>query len=155
MHLFLDLDGTLIDHYYDKSNKIVIKERPYIEPFFHFIFNKFESVSIWTNAHYDWFNQAYQVLYKYIPENKKFLTVLTNNRNDGICRIKNLQYMYDRYPNMFNCYNTFILDDTPFTYQNNSDNAIPIKSFTYDPVNTEYRDCELLRIINILNKHLF
>jgi TFIIF-interacting CTD phosphatase-like protein len=152
MHLFLDLDGTLIDNYYDESNKMIIKERPYIQPFFNFIFENFETVSIWTNAEYSWFLKAYQeVLYRYIPNNKKFTYVYTNNRKDGITRIKDLHYFYKKYPNTFNEYNTFILDDTPYTYQNNPDNAIPIKPYCYESDN----DKELLRVMYMLNKHLF
>jgi len=152
MHLFLDLDGTLIDNYYDHSNKIIIKERPYIRLFLSFVFTKFETVSIWTNADNKWFQKSYQeVLYKYIPENKQFAYIFTNNKNDGITRIKDLQYLYKKYPNTFNRYNTLILDDTPYTYQRNIDNAIPIKTYNYNP-NNQDDDKELLRVIKNLCK---
>jgi len=152
MHLLLDLDGTLIDNYYDNSNKMIIKERPYIRQFLSFVFTKFETVSIWTNANISWFQKAYyEVLYKYMPEKKQFTYIFTNNRNNGIIRIKDLQYLYKKYPNTFNKYNTFILDDTPYTYKNNPYNAIPIKSYSYN----QDTDTEFVRVMYMLKKYLF
>jgi TFIIF-interacting CTD phosphatase-like protein len=152
MHLFLDLDGTLVDNYLDKSNKQTIQERPHLQDFFNYIFEYFETVSIWTNAHNSWFQQVYsQVLHKYLPANKKFSYILTNNSLDGIARIKDFQYLYQKYTHLFNRHNTLIVDDTPYTYQNNINNAIPIKPFHYMSKN----DTELLRIISFFDKYIF
>jgi TFIIF-interacting CTD phosphatase-like protein len=127
-----------------------MKERPFLEPFFRFIFDNFDSVSIWTNAQLEWFQKAnHEILQKYIPKNKKFTLVLVNS--NSIPKIKNLNKIFNQYPLIFNSSNTFILDDTPFTYQNNTANAIPIQSYSH----FNHNDQELLRIMCLLNKHLF
>jgi TFIIF-interacting CTD phosphatase-like protein len=154
MHLFLDLDSTLIDNYFNEKNEVIIKERPYIKPFFNYIFKKFETISIWTNANDVWMYKVYQdVLLKYIPYNKNFTYILTNNCDDRTPKIKDFNYLFKKHPNMFNKYNTFILDDNPYTYQNNKENAIPIKPYYYVPTKPD-NDNELLRVMFMMDKYL-
>lgn len=181
MNLFLDMDGTLIDHYFDSGNNYCIQERPYIGFFFEYIFDKFETVSIWTNASNEWFEFAYTILKQYIPPTKQFYMILTRdtkiersnqmgftqyNQNE----IKNLHILYELYPETFNKYNTFIIDDSPYTYKNNIENSIPIKSYncsidllSNDDDNDDDDgddgedddDYEFFRIIDYLDTHLF
>lgn len=154
MHLFMDLDSTLIDNYCNNKNEIIIKERPFLKTFFIFIFDKFETVSIWTNANDIWMNKAYEdVLSKYLPNNKKFSIILTNNCIDRTPKIKDLNYLFKKHPNIYNKSNTFILDDNPFTYQNNIENAIPIKPYFYFPLKPD-NDIELLRVMLLMNIYL-
>lgn len=51
----------------------------------------------------------------------------------------------------FNENNTFIVDETPETYQENVENSIPIKKFT----NFDFDDKELIKCIKYLEKGLF
>jgi len=46
------------------------------------------------------------------------------------------------------------LDDNPFTYQNNIENAIPIKPYFYFPLKPD-NDIELLRVIFLMNIYLY
>ena len=162
MNIILDIDGTLIECFDDDSK---ITERPYLKQFFKYIFEKFESVSIYTHAKQDWCDEVCKkCLNKLIPEGKQFDFIWTRSEciteyfsescyssysNIEITIIKPLQKVYDKFPN-YNEFNTFILDDTPSTYRDNIENSIKINSFT-----GKDNDKELLRVVRYLNKHLF
>lgn len=69
MHIFLDIDKTLIDtinvpdpknhSLYPKPDYVykgifLVYKRPYLREFLEFVFENFETVSIWTNATLEW-----------------------------------------------------------------------------------------------------
>uniref|UniRef100_A0A6C0EPC9 FCP1 homology domain-containing protein n=1 Tax=viral metagenome TaxID=1070528 RepID=A0A6C0EPC9_9ZZZZ len=148
MNLILDMDGTLIDHYYcTRKCDIIIIPRPYLSDFLTFVFDNFNRVSIWTNADEDWYKKVYEkVLKHYIPKNKSFHFIKTRTYNSTI--IKPLTFIYNIYPE-YNSSNTIIIDDNPNTYVNNTDNAIPIPTFLY-----LIHDDELLKTITVLKLFL-
>ena len=156
MNIILDLDGTLIGP--DQS------PRNHLSIFLHYVFDKFDNVSIWTHANNEWFNAAYHnVLKQHMPINKEFKFIWCRDKCESICSsyssytcpssieiIKPLRDVYAAFPDHHK-YNTFILDDNEKTYQYNIANSIPIPSFTGEIDN----DIELLKVIKYLNDHLF
>ena len=159
MNIVLDMDGTLLEGFYgDYGDNVVIKPRPHLWTFFNFIFYKFDRVSIWTNGDRNWFNKCYnEVLRYYVPYGCSFDFIITYDDGFVECRwtgAKELRKLYETWPDKYNPYNTFILDDSPHTYKHNNENAIPIKPFKYNDEN-EGGDVELLRIIQLLREYLF
>jgi hypothetical protein len=155
MNLILDMDGTLIDGFYNDYNEVIIKKRPFLKLFFKFVFNNFDNVSIWTNANFEWFNIIYENELKYlIPEGKSFDFVKT--RETSITYpLKDLEIIYIDSP-QYNENNTFIIDDCPETYQKNISNSIPIEIYNYEyEQNISKIDTELLRIIKLFENKLF
>lgn len=145
MNIILDLDGTLIN---DK-----MEARPHLKYFLHFVFQRFQRVSIWTLANREWFNKAYtDALKPLMPEGSHFhfIWCRINHRNtmySGV--VKPLNQVYKTFPGMYNSHNTYIVDDTPSTYQENINNAIQIKTYGNDLM-----DKELVRIIQSLNNNM-
>jgi|694.fasta_scaffold05341_14 hypothetical protein len=138
MNIILDLDGTLINE--------KMEPRPYLKVFLHTLFSRFQNVSIWTFATIEWFYPVFErVLKPLMPEGKTFHFVRCRigQYNTGI---KPLTEVYGRFPNIYNAKNTLIVDNTPYTYSQNPQNAIPISTFTGNPF-----DKEFLRILNKLS----
>jgi hypothetical protein len=143
MNIILDLDGTLIN---DK-----VQPRPHLKYFFYFIFQNFQRVSIWTLGNNEWFNRAYsEVLRPLMPVGSYFHFVWCrinhiNTLFHGV--VKPLNTVYNTFPGMYTEKNTFIVDDTPSTYQENMNNALAITTYRDSPTDTE-----LLRIISIFKR---
>lgn len=155
MHIVLDLDGTLISDTIRPAYT-----RPFLDLFFRFIFMTFETVSIWTAASEEWYQEAYETLLKPLLNGKKFYKVYTSKN----CTYKMLHSEYGCYSfsttvkhlkkfwrrnKDFTRYNTLIVDNTSTTYKFNYGNAIHIKTFEYDK-----NDIELLKLIKWLCKNI-
>jgi len=163
MNIILDMDETLITAKIIKNNRFFSPTpRPHLKNFFDYIFNKFERVSIWTHGTKEWYDIVYNRIFKYIiPQGKQFHFVRTRedkyDYKDYIdpkienkfffSNIKPLKLIYDNFPNEYNEYNTYILDDNPTTYLINYKNAIQIKPFCNENVKN---DIELLIIMNFI-----
>lgn len=176
-NILLDLDGTLISVVENNKHHLV-KARPHLSYFMHYVFTNFKRVSIWTNASSNWYNYCYfNILSKNMPIGAKFDLIIT--ADNGIITkkmkfdaekyvgydvadlpknlyVKNLEYLYELYPD-YRQDNTFILDDMPFTYSMNVLNAIPIKP--YESVeDIGYlcdEDSELIRVVFQMKMVLF
>ena len=162
MNLILDLDGTLVNGFYnvDNNNIFSIIERPFLSVFFKFVFANFKNVSVWTHGSQEWFNICYtKILKRFIPFGKSFHFVITSDHGFSPNLVeKDLRKVYIRH-NEYNRSNTFIVDDTPITYRLNRENAIPIKSYTGDYFNQCYygggSDYEFLNIMVFFKKYVF
>jgi hypothetical protein len=150
-NIILDLDGTLIDSYYgDNGNNIIIKARPFLCSFFSCLFYKYKRISIWTNGSSDWFQMCYdKCLKKYMSENMKFDFIITFD--DGLVLDKSnspkkLTKIYQKYSN-YNSNNTYIIDDSVHTIQDNLENALLIPTFIFDPDEPDEPDYNLLEIL--------
>lgn len=172
MNLILDLDGTLVDR--DEDGAIA---RPHLNEFLAYAFEKFDRVSVWTNATTDWFEQINkEILLSALPPEKSFDFVWTRDQcvledvittsNPPFCfpvTRKPLTKVWDQFPDTYNRSNTFIVDNTPETYDHNIENAIAVKSFTWDDsVATDTGsnpgddvDSELLRLMSVLEQKFF
>jgi len=170
-NIILDMDGTLLDNtvnygLFDSQVKCETRPiaRPYLKTFMEYVFEKFERVSIWTHGTKDWYDLCFEKVLQYvIPRGEQFHFVITRNdepeyvQTYNMPRAKPLTEIYAKYPE-YNEFNTIVIDDMPYTYVLNIDNAIPIKSFSFDSLdfeiqqNLERHDYELLRIIEILHK---
>ena len=172
MNLILDLDGTLVDR--DEDGAIA---RPHLNEFLAYVFEKFDKVSIWTNANADWFEQINkEVLAAALPPGKSFDFVWSRDQcvledvmttsNPPFCfpvTRKPLSKVWKEFPETYNKKNTFIVDNTPETYDHNMENAVPVKSFTWDEsVATDTgsnagdeADSELLRLITYFEQTIF
>lgn len=187
-NLILDLDGTLVSIV--QNNKChLVRARPNLSYFLYYVFSKFKTVSIWTNATTSWYMYCYEnILKQNMPSNEYFSLIITSNNgvidkkkkfdirymgcNDDIdgfdekiienLYVKDLEFLYEKYP-QFNKDNTLIVDDMPYTYCLNPQNAIPIKSYEYDfwsrlmtDSDTDADDdSELLRIVFYFKVELF
>lgn len=151
-HIILDIDGTLID-----SDDYHIYPRPYLHEFFEFIFDKFETVSIWTASSQYWYNKVYETVFKkLIPHGKSFFFTWFGNRcnykiiNPQDCyglpiKIKKIKKVTKKYK-FIKKKDLLIIDDAPETYSCNYGNAIPILSYNKSNEN----DDKLKRVINLL-----
>ena len=158
-HIILDMDETLISR--DSSENPV--PRPYLEQFIIFCFWNFKSVSIWTSACRDWFEIVNTSIFKPILDknNLSFRFVWCFNKCTPRKRltlnflrtytiyIKELSKVWDEYNDM-NKLNTLIVDDNHFSFEENIDNAIHIKSWNMDGI-----DMELIKLIILLKKLRF
>ena len=134
IHLILDMDQTLID----ADEKYNIYPRPYLKEFLNFCFEYFQSVSIWTVAGREWFDEVNtKILYPWkfrfiwcgrhtIKYSTSFTSIMNNSNNP----IKKLQKVWRSFKDM-NRENTFIVDDTPSTICKNPGNGIIIPKFSY------------------------
>ncbi len=154
MNLILDLDGTLITDIYNPFMNVRIPySRPYLKEFLSYVFSKFQNVGIWTNANNEWYYCVYnQILSKYLPEGKQFSFVYVRRNECLEPRPKPLTRIYEMYPNIYNNKNTYIIDDSPFTYMYNVENAIHINTYNIYNAGT---DCDLLHMIRYLEQHFF
>lgn len=156
-NIILDMDGTILDHLQLRINGLPQPiGRPYLDLFMKYVFSNFERVSIWTAGTREWFQLCYrQVLKKYIPQGKQFDFVLTREDFTLLYPLKPLLFIYSKFP-AYNITNTLIVDDTPITYSKNIGNAIGIKPFFYNLLTKEERnnDCELIKLINLLERKL-
>jgi TFIIF-interacting CTD phosphatase-like protein len=174
-HIILDIDGTLIDNVGDS-----IYQRPYLKEFLDYCFETFETVSIWTAASREWYNEVNEKIFSKLKLKtkeslqsklltpRKFYFVWTGERctfisdqkaiEDGDfyaqrIKIKRLKKIWDK-RGLLTRHNTLILDDTPITYAENYGNAIPID--TYNHKNED--DDSLLKLIewlpNLFDKHI-
>jgi hypothetical protein len=184
-NLILDLDGTLIS-VVEHNKYHLVKARPHLSYFMHYIFSAFKRVSIWTNASTTWYNYCYNnILAMHMPPGAKFDLVITADNgiiekkmkfdlesylkeNDATIEVfprnlyvKNLEFLYELYPE-YHSTNTYILDDMPFTYSMNKNNAIPISQYEYDDdIDSEFsydyinEDNELIRVVYQIKMVLF
>ena len=149
-HLILDIDGTLITN----TKNYEPYPRPYLEEFLVSSFNMFDTVSIWSAAHSSWINEVMNKILNPIlkKHNKQFhfvwdFTYCKKNYINDMCLIsKPLKYVWNRYNPIMHSKNTYILDNTPETYKDNLENAIPIQTYEYED---RFDDNELLKIANI------
>lgn len=176
LKLLLDLDNTLISsipvdemewtpenknkslkfEFHDMEDYYVVYERPGLQEFLDFVFDKFD-VSIWSAAtkNYVLFILKNIILVK---DNRKLEYVLFSYHCDlskKFCKgIKNLQLLFNKFGlPTFNDKNTIILDDLNKVKQYNPDNCISIKPFEYTDKNSE-NDNELYNIKLQLEKLL-
>jgi len=71
IHIILDMDSTLID----RDDDDIIYGRPYLKLFLDYCFKTFASVSIWTAASREWYDEVYNKCFKLILGNNKFKLV--------------------------------------------------------------------------------
>lgn len=166
-NLILDMDGTLLDnippHFKENPNPGTSTPlaRPHLRVFLEFAFANFERVSIWTAAQKSWYKRCYEnVLKPCMPAGKSFDFVKTRGPYEQYIMLKPLAAIYDKYP-AYNKSNTIIVDDNPYTYVDNMDNAVAIKPFFYDQLteteragNLDELDRELLRVMDVLSRRL-
>jgi len=164
-NIILDMDETLLG-YYVKPRPVLhftIIARPHLREFLGFCFKRFERVSIWTAAEKYWYDRCYKdVLKPNLPEGKSFHFVRARSLNKTTSHnpVKRLTDIYKAYPDLYNSTNTLIVDDNPFTYVENLDNAIPIQPFLCDYMDESSRkkicetDTALLETIQKLEKLL-
>jgi len=144
-HIILDMDGTLIGT--DNLEKII--PRPYLEEFFLFCFKNFVSVSIWTAAKKEWYDEVNKEVFEpiLVKHNLNFRFVwykdkCTIRRDLLICKkyyIKNLKKVWNTYTDMTN-ENTIIVDDNILSYVDNRGNAVEIKSFINEETDNELKN---------------
>jgi len=163
MNLILDLDGTLVSE--DLEGKKEIRERPYLKEFLEFCFSTCKTVSIWSDSKSEWCQYIYYAFLKpNLKKENKFFFVYDESKctlnqdvdlkfaNGELFEfgkpisgyVKKLQKLWKKHKG-FTKENTFIVDDTPFTYSKNYGNAIPISTYT-----GEKEDRELLRVMEKL-----
>lgn len=144
LHLILDMDQTLID----TDEKYNIFPRPYLKDFLNFCFEYFQSVSIWTVASKEWFNEVnakilYPWKFKFVwcgrhtikqPNYNSSFTATINNSDNPI---KNLKKIWRSFKDMTR-ENTFIVDDTESTFSKNPGNGIIIPKFKYTNIDDNY-----------------
>lgn len=191
MNLILDLDDTLVsscyynsEEYYNTQitlknkgldiehieNKLFIHnpeyfiiERPYLQQFFDYIFQHFDTVSIWTAAKPSHFNYVYnQIIKDYLPLNKSFHFVWTRKHcilaNGCYSFIKPLSKVYKHFPS-FTKDNTYIVDDNLDTYRLNINNSIQICVYyptKYDIIRALHKNCNHIcnnEDTKIIDKH--
>jgi hypothetical protein len=162
-NIILDMDGTLLDHvllYFDDidSHEIIPIARPYLNLFMKYVFNNFERVSIWTAGTKEWFDKCYEKILKpSIPEGRNFHFIKTRSEYNYQAIVKPLEMIYHEYHDLYNFSNTLIIDDNPYTFVDNPEQALHIKPFFYERLPMEVRenldkhDFELYNMILILN----
>lgn len=162
-NIILDMDGTILDYVpagmdHNRSFFQIPIARSYLRLFMKYLFENFERVSIWTAASKVWYDQCYEnVLKPALPEGKEFHFVKTRADYDWEKNVKPLRMVYEQFPDLYNEYNTIIIDDNAYTFAENFDQAIQIKSFYYDRLKKEVRlnldkhDFELYNMIQILH----
>ena len=162
-NIILDMDGTILDnvppHFdHNESCKAIPIARPYLNLFMKYVFTNFEHVSIWTAGTKEWFDECYEkVLKPSIPEGKDFHFIKTRSDYNYQAIVKPLEMIYCEYPDLYNSSNTSIIDDNPYTFVENVDQGLQIKSFFYDRLSKKVRenldkhDFELYNMIQILH----
>lgn len=162
-NIILDMDGTLLDYVpchfdHNLTHKQIPIARPYLHLFMKYLFDNFERVSIWTAAEKSWFDKCYEsVLKPALPEGKEFHFVKTRADYNFQANVKPLRMVYEQFPDLYNPENTVIIDDNPYTFVENPEQALHIKSFYYDRLTKEVRenldkhDFELYNMIQILH----
>ena len=169
MNIILDMDETLIGAqfavhsenlpFFDNAKPYIITtcqihERPFLDVFFEYVFNKFERVSIWTHGTTEWYNTCYEyVLKKYIPKGKHFYKVITRDNNilpfeNDLSKPLHKFYMLCPYHNENN---TFILDDYKEVKKTQPKNCISIHPFFFTKKNSQ-NDKVLLNLIPYLSE---
>jgi TFIIF-interacting CTD phosphatase-like protein len=140
MHLFLDLDGTLVH-----SGGAIA--RPHLHEFLGFCFKSFDTVSIWTAASSQWWSHCYNQLmsqYKftnvYTDKDCEFLVV-----DGSVITVKPLHIIWKRSKGIITSQNSIIIDDNPGVARYNPDNLLMIDEFCGDSSD----EC-LLRMIDKL-----
>lgn len=162
MHLILDLDGTLVSE--GEKNCIA---RPFLKFFFDIVFILFETVSIWTAASQDWYDECYKNILSPLMGDKKFYFVYTsincsNKTNKKAILegdyyalpiiLKPLKKIWKKYKNQsisFNKKNTLIIDNTYETFSENYGNALLIRTFT-----GSQQDKDFLEIVKWMFKNI-
>jgi hypothetical protein len=173
LNIILDLDNTLIcsisknvktppilnyslNHTYYQN--YIIYGRPYLHYFLTEI-NKFANISVWTAAGKEYANF---VVNHFFPPSIKLTFFYHGEHTEQLMRssykMKPLNYLFERYPNHFNKYNTLIIDDLPFVIQSNKEYSIQITPFeineskinNYYDLMTILNDNELVKILNKL-----
>lgn len=157
-HIILDIDGTLVYSTIDDDEIEKIVCRPYLGEFLKFLFDNFDSVSIWTAAGSEYalevinhiikkFNlkkkfrfifSGDQITYEFIVSGKRSYNTRTSDGLGFMDRlvIKDLnEKVFKKFDDM-DKYNTMIIDDTKSTFAKNYGNAIHIKKF-YPETETE------------------
>lgn len=139
MNIILDMDGTLID------DNGLYQSRPHLQKFLLYCFNNFDTVSIWTSASREWYDEIYEKIFKHILKGNRFDFVFTRKRctldRNSFVYVKNLHKLWRSkvlYKD-FNKHNTLIVDNTPFKYFRNYGNGIPIPTYNqYNISNDNY-----------------
>ena len=146
MNIILDMDGTLID---DSCNP-----RPYVHEFFIYCFRKFQTVSIWTAASREWYDEVYNVLFEEILTGCSYFLgfrcdfhfVYTGERCVKSYSVDPDEYYGIRPPiriikplrkiwkakKLYPCFtedNTIIIDDNISTFSENYGNALHIPEY--------------------------
>lgn len=141
MHLFLDIDNTLLDTV-DEARKgletirIVVEGgqfmyvvlRPFVRWFLRTAVRFCKSVSIWTNGTQEWSSTVSELIFPEIP----WFVVL--NRSHSVKMSKALQRIFDRSDYPMTANDTYIIDDSTMTAEINKNNCIKIKSFKTGPL---------------------
>ena len=142
---------------YGTGEILKIKSRPHLKEFLKYVFENFESVSIWTAATEKWYFECFEEgIQDYMPSGYHFDFVITREDNfiDDTCGYPKLLSKVYEVHEKYTQTNTMIIDDNPLTYKYNVLNAIPIKPFDiYDP--NHVNDDELLKIIELFKRNSF
>jgi hypothetical protein len=161
-HIILDIDGTLIRQIENHDN-YQITGRPHLKEFIDYCFATFGTVSIWTAATKEWYNEVYEKVLKHvIPTDCNFHFVYTrkhitqqqsqsNYFSDFSTPvvIKPLSKVWKKFEETHTQHNTIILDDTPTTFMWNTKNAIHIKTYSESD---EDQDDDLKLVMGLLEK---
>lgn len=139
INLIFDMDGVLISLVSFARNYQLIA-RPHLKHLFEYAFANFNTVSIWTAASQEWYDEVYsKVLVWHMPADCDFHFVFTRDRCTSYYSqehanhlvIKDLKKVWRKFKETHTKDNTLIIDDSPHTYIRNRGNAIPIQSFRH------------------------
>ena len=163
--LVLDLDSTLIYsspvktacdfEIVVKGYRFYVKLRPGIEAFLAFIKDHFD-VAVWSAAHKLYVAEIVKVLFKDFPlvfvysgERCTEKIIHDEWKGGGLdgehVVLKKLKKVWDRKTWTWSRKDTLILDDDPETYMQNYGNSVPIKPYTGQTTDGEFK-----RVMNIL-----
>ncbi|SNW62037.1 NLI interacting factor-like phosphatase [Orpheovirus IHUMI-LCC2] len=148
LHAVLDVDNTLLKSEVKCGQLKSIAFRPYLKEFLLYLFENFETVSIWTAGNKLYFNELQPKIEEYLPPNKYFHKIFTSERctikhhiqNGDILVLKKLKKLIKQLPNA-NVHNTIIIDDNKTTAIKNYGNLLPIYPYYGEEEDTALKDC--------------
>lgn len=162
--LILDLDSTLVwSHFIKKTDIHIITEhstaiihlkhhppirvnkRPFLGTFLNYCFDNYD-VAVWSAGAKEYVHEICKLIFKDRPLIFIFSKDQCNSDKNGQT-LKQLSQVWANKKWSANPENTLILDDTPETYSQNSENAVPISSYYGNE-----HDRELLKVIYLLKQ---
>lgn len=169
-NIILDLDETLIHSTQRESIEgdpsqygcqfyewdYITFERPHLQEFLLYLFNRYKRVLIWTAATEQYgLYIIHNILEKYVPPDKQFDLFL----HSGHCDIsekefgikKNLQALFNVFPQDYNSDNTVIIDDHE-DVKKQDNHTIQIKPFTQNDCKTDQELKKIQKQLSILYK---
>lgn len=150
--LVLDIDGTLVSQKRRKQesdNKFEFQLRPGLFAFFKIAMQLEYQFAIWSAAPSPHVSLMIKKIQQEISTlNIQFEFVWSRDAcqidmKKGII-LKPLKFVWAKYPNQFTVENTLVLDNTPRTYKKNKKNALQIKTFRNEHLETDQALLETL-----------